>query len=203
MPAEHVIFLVEEPSMEAFLKAWLPRYLSATFDVVAFQGKDDLLGKLEARLRGYAAWIPADWRLVVIVDRDDDDCLVLKARLEDICTKAGVTTRRSAPMGWVGATCLAIEELEAWYFGNWPAVRAAFPKVSPNVPRIDAYRNSDGILGGTWEAFERIMQKAGYFNGGLQKVRAARDIGSRIDSDTKSTSSSFTYLARVLNEIMA
>ena len=26
---------------------------------------------LEPRLRGYARWLPEDWRIVVMVDRDD------------------------------------------------------------------------------------------------------------------------------------
>ena len=64
MPVSHLVLLVEEPSMEAFLRALLPRLLPAgrTFEVHAFQGKPDLLGKLEARLRGYAGWLPVDWR---------------------------------------------------------------------------------------------------------------------------------------------
>lgn len=42
--------------MEAFLRGLLPRLLPAgrTFGIHPFQGKSDLLGKLEARLRGYA-----------------------------------------------------------------------------------------------------------------------------------------------------
>ncbi len=57
MSAAHLELLVEEPSMEAFLRALLPRLLpqDRTFEVHPFQGKSDLLGKLEARLRGYAA----------------------------------------------------------------------------------------------------------------------------------------------------
>lgn len=72
--------------MEAFLRALLPRRLplDRTFKVHPFQGKSDLLSKLEARLRGYAVWLPDDWRIVVVVDRDDDDCRALKQRLEDI-----------------------------------------------------------------------------------------------------------------------
>jgi len=48
MNARHLELLVEEPSMEAFLRALLPRVLPAgrTFEVHAFQGKDDLLAKL-------------------------------------------------------------------------------------------------------------------------------------------------------------
>ena len=49
MTATHLELLVEEPSMEAFLRAFLPRLLpqDRTFEVHAFQGKNDLMGKLE------------------------------------------------------------------------------------------------------------------------------------------------------------
>jgi len=58
---QHFEILVEEPSMEAFLRGVLPRLINATFEIYPFQGKQDLLDKLERRLRGYAAWLPADW----------------------------------------------------------------------------------------------------------------------------------------------
>ncbi len=53
MSARHLELLVEELSMEAFLRELLPRILPAdrTFDIRAFQGKPDLLGKLENRRR--------------------------------------------------------------------------------------------------------------------------------------------------------
>lgn len=56
MRASHLELLVEEPSMEAFLRALLPRLLpqGRTFEVHAFQGKGDLMDKLETRLRGCA-----------------------------------------------------------------------------------------------------------------------------------------------------
>ena len=84
MTAQHLVFLVEEPSTEAFLRALLPRVLpqDRTFDVRPFQGKADLLAKLHSRLRAYASWLPNDWRVVVIVDRDDEDCAALKGKLE-------------------------------------------------------------------------------------------------------------------------
>lgn len=77
------------------MQALLPRVLPAGcgFEVHAFQGKRDLLSKLEARLRGYAAWLPADWRLAVIVDQDDDDCIDLKRTLESAAHQAGLRTR--------------------------------------------------------------------------------------------------------------
>lgn len=74
MTVRHVEFLVEEPSMEEFLRELLPRLLprDRTFAIHSFRGKSDLLRKLAARLRSYSKWLPVDWRIVVMVDRDPD-----------------------------------------------------------------------------------------------------------------------------------
>ena len=73
--ARRLEFLIEEPSMEAFLQELLPRVLpeGCEFEFRVFQGKQDLLRKLEKRLLGYRDWLPAECRLVVAVDRDNDD----------------------------------------------------------------------------------------------------------------------------------
>lgn len=182
--AAHLELLVEEPSMEAFLRAFLPRLLpqGRSFEVHPFQGKSDLLGKLEARLRAYAAWLPTDWRIIVIVDRDGDDCRVLKRHLEAIARRVGLKTRtRSGNAHWQLVNRIAIEELEAWYFGDWEAVHTAYPRVAPTVTSRHGLRIPDVIAGGTWEVFERVLQKHGYFKGGLSKIEAARTIGAHID----------------------
>lgn len=202
MQANHLVLLVEEPSMEAFLRALLPRLLPAgrTFEVHAFQGKADLLGKLEARLRGYAAWLPADWRVVVVVDRDDDDCRELKQRLEQVAQRAGLRSRsRSGAKPWQLVNRIAIEELEAWYFGDWDAVRATYPRVAQNLPQRQGLRDPDAIPGGTWEAFERVMQRHGYFKGGLAKIEAARAIGAHIEP-ARNRSGSFLAFYQALEE---
>lgn len=66
--------------MEAFLAALLPRVLpeGRTPRIHVFQGKHDLLRKLEDRLRGYARWLPPESCVVVMVDRDDEDCRARK-----------------------------------------------------------------------------------------------------------------------------
>ena len=179
--------------MEAFLRALLPRPLpqDRTFEVHSFQGKSDLLGKLEARLRGYAAWLPGDWRIVVVVDRDNEDCRVMKRQLETMARRAGLRTRtRTGNAPWQLVNRIAIEELEAWYFGDWEAVCSAFPRASTNVPRRQGFRNPDDIAGGTWEAFERVMRAYGYFESGLRKIEVARAIGANVDP-ARSTSGSF------------
>jgi hypothetical protein len=64
---------------EAAVSVLLPKSLPAIdVSVHPHQGKLDLLDKLPARLKGYSSWIPATWRIVVIVDRDDEDCEELK-----------------------------------------------------------------------------------------------------------------------------
>jgi hypothetical protein len=183
MTAIHLELLVEEPSMEAFLRALLPRLLpqDRSFQVHPFQGKSDLLGKLQARLRGYAKWLPDDWRIVVVVDRDDDDCRNLKERLEAVAASAGILTRSMANgRPWQLVNRIAVEELEAWYFGDWAAVCSAYPRVSADIPSKASFRDSDAIRGGTWEAFERVLQRYGYFKAGLPKIEAGRTIGAEI-----------------------
>ena len=170
--------------MEAFLAAWLPRILPehCTFGIYPYRGKDALLRKIGGRLKGYSAWMPAGYRIVLIVDRDNDKCDELKSRIEDICENAGLRSRRAAGCrDWQVVTRIAIEELEAWYFGDWPAVCAAYPRVSPLIPNQAHYRDPDTIQGGTWEQFERILQKCGYFKQGLAKMQAATAIGKHVD----------------------
>ena len=203
MRVRHVEFLVEEPSMEAALRLLAPKILGdLSFQVYSYQCKDDLLTKLPQRLRGYAQWLPQDARIVVVVDRDSDDCHRLKVRLERSAREAGLRTRTSA--GSTGfytvVNRLAIEELEAWYFGDWEAVRAAYPRVSDKVPGRAPYRDPDAIRGGTWEAFEGLLQRAGYFKGGLRKIEAARAIAQHWEP-ARNTSTSFRVLRDVLQEM--
>ncbi len=128
--------------------------------------------------------MPPDCRIVIVMDCDQDDCKELKARLESICRQAGLESRRAA-MGadWQVVTRIVIEELEAWYFGDWSAVRTAYPKVSSNIPRRSICRDPDAIRGGTWEAFKKILRNHGYFKQGPAKADAAAAIGENFNPD--------------------
>ena len=202
MTVAQVEALVEEPSAEAALRVLLPRILGNTsFSVYPHSGKDELLKCLPERLRGYASWLPDDWRIVVVIDRDDDDCVALKQRLETMALEAGLATRSEKKRGRFSVVNrLAIEELEAWYFGDWEAVRQAYPRVNVNVPAQAKYRSPDAIKGGTWEASERVLQRAGYFKSGLRKIEAAREVASHMDPN-RNTSRSFQVLRDALAEI--
>jgi hypothetical protein len=204
MAVSHVEVLVEEPSMEAALRVLLPRVLgNLTFQIYPYQGKDDLLKQLPSRLRGYRTWLPEDYRIVVVVDRDGDDCQELKQRMERISADAGLRSRtRARGEAFQIVNRLAIEELEAWYFGDWEAVRAAYPRVPEAIPRQAKYRDPDAIAGGTWEAFERVLQRAGYFQAGLRKIEAARTVANHWQP-LQNRSHSFCVFRDVLQEMTA
>lgn len=174
MTMEHIEVLVEEPSMEAALSVLLPQILGEiSFQVHPFQCKQELLAYLPARLRAYRRWLPENCGILVILDQDDDDCQSLKTSLEQMAGDSGFITRSAAAGArYSVVNRLAIEELEAWYFGDWEAVRAAYPRVPATIPQKRGYRDPDAIQGGTWEAFERILKRSGYFRGGLGRSSA-------------------------------
>lgn len=202
----HIEFLVEEPSAEAALRNLCPQILGTalTFDMHSHGGKSDLLNKLPGRLRGYRAWIPDDWRIVVLMDEDRADCHKLKSQLEEYAAKAGLGTRATvrASQPYFVVNRLAVEELEAWFFEDVPALVKAYPGVSGNLGKQAKYRNPDRIAGGTWEQLERILQRAGYHAGGLPKIEAARRISEFMQPD-RNTSKSFQVFRDTLRRLAA
>lgn len=173
-------FLVEEPSAEAALNHLLPRILGTelTFAIHQHAGKRSLLQNLGARLQGYRKWLPEGWGVVVLVDRDQENCKDLKIQLETIAGNAGLVTVSKADRRKVAQVLnrLAIEELESWYFGDIAAICAAYPGVPRTLDQRTSYRDPDAIRGGTAEALERVLNSAGHHRGGLAKIQAANDI---------------------------
>jgi Domain of unknown function (DUF4276) len=187
--------LVEEPSMATALDILIPRIVpDHSFCVYQHQGKMDLLGNLKARLRSYAG-MQSHWpelRVVVVVDRDSEDCHDLKQKLVDACVAAKCD-----------ALCrIAIEELEAWFFGDIDALRVAYPAVSPNLANKAPYRDPDAITGGTWEALERVLQRAGHYPTGMPKVEVARRIAQHMSPEAN-RSKSFQIFRDGLRSIVA
>ncbi len=204
MTVDHVEVIVEETSMEVALRLLLPRIIGdLPFEIRPYQGKNDLMQRLPSRLRGYAAWLPETSRILVVVDRDDDDCQNLKSKLDKMATDARLVTRtKSRGKRFDVVNRIAIEELEAWFFGDWEAVQAAYPRVSATIPNQTSYRDPDAIAGGTWEALERILQKAGYFVTGLPKIEAARTIAASM-VPARNRSRSFQALRNALLDMTA
>lgn len=189
----HVEFLLEEPSAEAALKNLIPRIRSdVTFAFHVFNGKPDLLKELPRRLRGYRKWIPKDYRIVVLVDEDRQDCHELKARLERAATESELVTKTDAggTRRFQVVNRIAIEELEAWFFGDTAAIIATYPRVSMKELCKPKFHNPDSIAGGTAETLERLLKNSGYYSCGMSRIEVASRI-SAVMEPTRNCSHSF------------
>jgi hypothetical protein len=202
----HIEFFVEEPSAEAALQEIIPKLVNPeiSFRVHPFEGKPDLLKKLPDRLRAYSGWLPADCRIVVLVDGNGQDCRRLKRQLEGMSLRAGFFTKtKPRPRGgFQVANRIAVEELEAWFFGDPEAIVAAYPRVPIEFAHRRRFRDPDAIQGGTAEALERVLQRAGYHPGGLSKVQAARDIARHMEP-ARNRSRSFRHFRDALEQLVA
>jgi len=175
----HIEFLVEEPSMEAALQNLLPQMLpqGSVFNIVTFQGKFDLLRKLPDRLRGYSSWIPENYRIVILIDEDRQNCHELKNQLESICYQSGLTTKtRNVGSGFQVLNRIVIEELESWFIGDDNALQQAYTRLPNSIAHMRKFRDPDSVAGGTWESLAKLMKQYGYYQGGYPKVQAARKI---------------------------
>jgi len=96
---------------------------------------------------------------------------------------------------------LAIEELESWFLGDIDALIEAYPKVPRTLGQKSRYRDPDAVTGGTWEALEHILKRAGYYPTGLPKVETARSI-SRYLVPHRNHSKSFQVFTEGLNALI-
>jgi hypothetical protein len=202
---ERLIALVEEESAEAALNLIMPRLLpQSDVQIIRFQGKQDLLQNLLARLRGLKSWLPDNWLLLVLVDRDRDDCKNLKQQLETIAKQAGLVSKSAVRRGsrFQVVNRIVIEELESWFFGDWEAVHFAYPKVPSTIPAKQKFRDPDAVVGGTWEALERIFRRAGYFESGLRKIELARSVAPHMEP-TRNKSRSFQVFLEAIEAAKA
>jgi len=189
-----VEILVEEPSMKVALDNLIPKILGpeADFEVYSHEGKPAMLKRLPKRLQGYSSRLRAgELRLLILVDRDGENCVQLKNVLEKMAERAGLATK-TAPQrgGYQLVNRIVVEELEAWFFGDLAALRRIYPKVDANLGAKAPYRDPDSIQGGTWEALESVLQEAGYHLAGLPKIEVARAVSKHM-SPARNTSRSF------------
>ena len=177
-------FLLEEPSAEAVLRTILPKILSGniSYDFFVFKGKEHLLKNLPERLKTYRQWISDDWRIFVLIDEDRKDCHELKAKLEQAAHEAGFVTKSSAAPdeSFQVVNRLAIEELEAWFFGDVEALHAAYPRIPKTLQYQARYRDPDAIQGGTYEALERLLIRQNYFRERIPKPTVAQNIAQHM-----------------------
>ncbi|MFI5620352.1 DUF4276 family protein [Streptomyces sp. NPDC051567] len=158
--------LVEEESAAEALRPVVAKILDGKRVRIGFRkfrGKPDLIKNLPDRLKGYATARRRgeDVRIVVLVDRDNDDHADLKDQLDKIAITAGLIPHTEQQPGVFNVLSgIAVRELESWYFGDWPAVRAGFPKAPAEPPRSHK-GNPDQTSGKCSDAFEKMLLSSG------------------------------------------
>ncbi len=208
--------------MKVALYALLPALLPAPtydFEVFDFSSKERLLAKLPDRLMGYASMIRSggydDLRVVVLVDRDDEDCRVLKERLEKISQAAGLHTKTTASVLpteiFHVVNRIVCEELEAWFLGDLLALQNVYPRLTARHFNKNHLQDPDSVKGGTWEALLRALQKANYYLPPLAnnswKYELAKRVGPYLnltprDSLNGNRSVSFQYFIAGIKAVM-
>lgn len=206
-----IVFIhVEEPSMKNALDVLMPRLLgerAAALNIIDHGSKQQLLLKLPNRLAGYAKRLGhEDIRALVVIDRDDDNCLQLKRQLEGFAAAVGLATK-SSPDGdgqFRVVNRIVVEELEAWFFGDVPALCAAYPGVAATLDCRAGYRDPDAITGGTWEKLLQILQRAGHYRASerLPKTEVARRVAALMNP-RQNRSTSFNHFVTGLEALLA
>lgn len=213
----HIEILVEDASGEKLLESLLPKLLGTpgephTWRVHAYKGigripknlhaggdaaKRILLDQLPKLLRGYGK-TPGIDAVVVVLDSDRRNCVDFLAELNALvagCNPAPNTLFR-----------IAIEEMEAWYFGDRQALTEAYPKAK--VEALQRYQQ-DSVCG-TWELLadaiypggSAAIKKVGWPLPGQVKHEWAEKIGPLLELD-RNTSPSFGKLRDGLRRLVA
>lgn len=167
----HFEILVEDQSGKKVLDILVPKIIGEdhTFNVHSYKGigripknlgntgdssKRILLDQLPKLLQGYGNTFsnyPENYAAAVILVCDLDDKCLKAFRLElfnilNACNPQPETR-----------FCIAIEEGEAWFLGDIPAIKAAYPQAKDAV--LNAYIN-DSICG-TWERLADAVYRGG------------------------------------------
>ncbi|MFH1139908.1 MAG: DUF4276 family protein [Pseudomonadota bacterium] len=214
----HFEVLVEDQSGKKALDILVPRIIgdSHTFKVHPYKGigriprglaanvnasRRILLDQLPRLLQGYGntfANYPKEYPAVVILVCDlDDKCM--KAFRQELFVILNACQPRPQTR-----FCLAIEEGEAWFLGDIPALKSAYPKAKNSV--LNTYVN-DSICG-TWEKLADAVYNGGAaaLSGkgwqavGAEKSQWAERISPRMDV-TNNASPSFVYFRQKLLEL--
>ena len=214
----HFEVLVEDQSGKKALDILIPKIITNrhTFSVHSYKGigripknlvnkgnasKRILLDQLPRLLRGYGKTFinyPVDYPAAVILVCDlDDKCL--KAFRQELFNILNICKPKPETR-----FCIAIEEGEAWFLGDIPAIKSAYPKARDAI--LNAYQN-DSICG-TWERLadaiyvggSTALSAKGWQAIGVEKSKWAEKISPNMDV-TKNLSPSFAYFRNKLREL--
>lgn len=158
----------------------IPRNLATRTD----PAKRALLDHLPRLLRGYGR-TPGIDAVVIVLDSDQRDCGVFLRELQSLLARS-----QPAPTTLYR---LAIEEVEAWFLGDRPALLDAYPRAKRDV--LARYRQ-DSVCG-TWELLadavypggRSALVSAGWPVPGEIKHEWASRIGPRMDVENNASPS--------------
>jgi hypothetical protein len=160
-----VVFLLEEPSMKAFLEEFLPRaFPDVPFLCLQHEGIRDLEASIPRKLR---AWREPGVLFVVVRDNHGANCLLVKERLRTLCQQ-----------GHRADTLIRIvcQELESWHLGSPAALAEAFE--SPALAKRAAkskYADPDRLTNAADE-IKRLVS-------GFKKIDCSRRMGRAMPTD--------------------
>jgi hypothetical protein len=160
-----LVFLLEEPSMQAALEGILPRLIPGVwFQCVPHEGKQDLEKSVPRKLRG---WREPGVRFIVVRDQDSADCHDVKNILVALCQEA------KRPDTLVRVAC---RELEAWFLGDLQAVERGLGIENLACRQGKTRYREPDHNGNPFQELRRLVPT-------YQKVSGARRIGSHLTLD--------------------
>ena len=215
----HFEILVEDQSGKKALDILVPKIINNqhTFRIHSYKGigripknmsvgtdasKRILLDQLPRLLKGYGntfSSYPDDCPATVILVCDlDNKCL--KAFRQELFTILDNCNPKPETQ-----FCIAIEEGEAWFLGDIPAIKTAYPRAKDAI--LDKYIN-DSICG-TWECLadaifpggSHALKTKGWQTAGAEKSAWSEKITPHMDVDNNA-SASFCYFREKIRELM-
>ncbi len=218
----HFEILIEDVSGQRALEILIPKIInlntSNTYQIHSYKGigqipknmttaidasKRQLLNALPKLLKGYGktfAGYGDDYQATVIIVVDLDDKCLRDFRIELIDLRNTCDPKPNVKF------CFAVEEGEAWFLGDIPAVKSAYSTAKNSILR--GYSN-DSICG-TWELLADAifpkgsakLKRDGWVEIGKAKSEWAKNITPYMDVNNNS-SPSFCYFRDKLKELEA
>ncbi len=213
----HLEILIEDRSGERMLEILIPKVIGDdhTFQIHSYRGighipknftvktnvkKRLLLNNLPLLLRGYGKAFRGHGNsyqaaVIVVCDLDDKCFRGFRTELCDILEACDPKPE--------ACFCIAIEEGEAWFLGDIPAIKTAYPRSKSAA--LNGYIN-DSICG-TWECLadaiynggSAALSRKGWQAIGAEKWSWAEKITPHMDVNSNK-SPSFAYFCQKLRE---
>ncbi|MCU0327230.1 MAG: DUF4276 family protein [Spirosomaceae bacterium] len=184
-----VEFLLEEPSMENFLREILPKVLpnGYTLNENCFlrphNGKSDLMNSIPKKVKAFSNFYEPV-KIVILHDQDSNDCKELKRIIQDICQSNG-----NCPV-MIRIVC---KELESWYLGDMSAIEKVYPKFKArNYQNKEKFRNPD--LCNAFDELRKLIPE-------IQKGFASKNIPKYLNI-TQNQSISFQQFLSGINKFL-